>query len=161
MSVLPSLLPHLDAFLQISSLNAGLFSRPFAGFHCFRSSWCPILIWCLHLIGHGPCLISAFTPAETLRTTIDAIWLCNPKNGICNSIHLQTCGSAPWCDARSWMRENTVELLFSARIVPGTELSGTPTNYGARWRLADCNVPEQLKKVRLSETAVACSSHIL
>lgn len=74
-----------------------------------------------------------------------------------NSIHLQACSSAPWCDACSWMEgcrreqnpklswsllrhfedcKNIVELLFSARIVPGTDLSGTPTNYGARWRLA-------------------------
>lgn len=57
--VCASFLPLLDVFLQISRLNAGLFYRPFAGFHTF-----------------------AFTPAETflaLGTTTGVIWLCNPE----------------------------------------------------------------------------------
>lgn len=55
-----------------------------------------------------------------------------------------------------------VELLFLARIVPGTYFRGTPTEYRVSYvGPPDCNILEKFIKIRWRETAWVCSADIL
>lgn len=48
-----------------------------------------------------------------------------------------------------------MNVIVCGNVVPGTDLSGTPTRYsGSEREPDDCSVPEKLNKVRLCETSM-------